>query len=351
MGARVGGLAHGGQPGGVVEQRGDECVQAFRGGLGVRQQDGGARVGQHPRVVRLVVAGRVRVRDQDRGHPDRRQFGDGRRTGPAHHEVGGGVGQVHPVQVRDGLGDRRAARRHQPLPGLLQRRGPGLDQQPQVRTGPVAGRQADRGLGEPGRTQAAAVDEQQPGAGRYAQLPARPFPQRRTVQVRQRPDQRHPDRLGVLAARQVRAAAVEGERDVRGEPGGELVGPAGHRVGLVDQAGQPGQPRPDDDRRARVAAHADRDLGFLLPQDRAALRARSQQRGGQQIALGAERRVEGNHVHGVQAVSGLRDEPRLQPALRTDEGDHRVGHGPAQGVREGEPGVDVAAGTARTDDD
>ncbi len=289
----------------------------------------------------LVVAGGVRIRDQHGGHTDGGQLRDGRRTGPAHDQIGGRVGQVHPVEIRHGTGVRR-----QPPLGLLQGRRPGLDQQMDVGAGGPAVGEPDRGLGEPGGAQAAAVDQDEPGAVGHPQRAAGRVAQRAAVEPGQGRGDRHPggDRAGQMAG-------VEGDRDMRGEPGGELVGPAGHRIGFMDQARQPGQPRPDDHRRARVAAHADGHLGALVLEDGPALGARTQQRGRQQIAPGAERRIEGDHVDGVQPVTGLRYQPGLQAPFGPDERDHRIGHRATQRVGEGEPRVDVAAGAARTDHD
>lgn len=147
------------------------------------------------------------------------------------------------------------------------------------------------------------------------------------------------------------AAAVEGDGDVRREPCGELVGAARHRVGLVDHAGQSGHACADDDGGARIAAHADGHPGILGAQNAAALGPGADQGRGQQVALGPEGRVEGDHVDGVQAESGARNQFGLQAPLGADEGDHRVRVGPAQRFGEREPGVDVAAGAARTDHD
>lgn len=147
------------------------------------------------------------------------------------------------------------------------------------------------------------------------------------------------------------AAAVEGHRDVRGEPGREPVGAAGYRVGLVDHGRQPRQPGPEHCGRTRIAAHADDDVRALRPDHGTGLVRRAQQSRGQQVPLRAQRRVEGDHVDGVQAVVGPRDQLGLQAPLGPDERDHGAGHGRAQRLGEGQTRVDVAAGAARTDDD
>ncbi len=78
--------------------------------------------------------------------------------------------------------------------------------------------------------------------------------------------------------------AVEGQADMGGEPCGEAVGPAGHGIGLVDDAGQPGEPGAEDHRGAGVAAHAHRDLCALAAQQLTDLQPGAQQIGREQEA-------------------------------------------------------------------
>lgn len=289
MGARVGGAAHRPQPGRVGEQGFDELGQPFAGALAVRQQQAGARVAEHPGVVRLVIVRRVRVGHQDGGHAGARQFRHGGRAGPADHQVGRRVGEVHPVQVGHGGGHRTAL---QPGPDLAEGGRAGLDQQAQVVPVPPAPGQLDGGLGQAGGAQAAAVEHHQVPARRHAEVPPGLGAQRRPVQRGHRADQGHADGLGRQTGGQVRAGAVEGERRA-GEPGREAVGPPGHGVRLVHHAGQLGEPGAHDHRRAGVAAHPDRHLRALGPQDLLALAPRAQQRGGQQVPAQAEEASKG----------------------------------------------------------
>jgi hypothetical protein len=52
--------------------------------------------------VERLLAVAVRQRDVHRGQADGRHLGDGHRPRPAQHGVGGGVGQVHVLDVGQG---------------------------------------------------------------------------------------------------------------------------------------------------------------------------------------------------------------------------------------------------------
>lgn len=357
MRAGVGRPGHRRQPRRVGQQWGEQLREAAGRGLGVRQQQAGARVGQHPGVVGLVVARGVRVGDQHRGDAGRRELRHRRRARPAHHQVGGRVDQVHPVQVGHGACDPMPARGGQPGHGVRERRRPRLDQQLHVLPVLPGGRQPGRRRGQAHGAQAAAVEHHQAPRVRHPELPPGPGAQHRPLgagqpgEVRQLGGDGHSGGQGPGPARQVLPAAVEGHRHVRGEAGRELVGPARYRVGLVDDRRQPGQPGPEHGGRARIAAHADGHLRSLGPDHGPCLPGRAHQRCREEEALGAQRRVEGDHVHGVQPVAGGRDQLGLQAAFGADERDHGVRDGGAQRLGQGEAGIDVAAGATRADHD
>ncbi len=86
----------GGDPGGVE--------------VGVLDHDPAAG-GDHARGVALLLAVADRQRHVDRREPDRRGLGDAVGAGPAEREVGGGVGEVHPVDVVEHDVRRRAGGR------------------------------------------------------------------------------------------------------------------------------------------------------------------------------------------------------------------------------------------------
>ena len=67
--------------------------------LGVGDHQAAARVDHRQRVESLFAVA-DRQRHVHRGQADRRHLGDRHRAGPADRQVGGGVGQIHPVQVR-----------------------------------------------------------------------------------------------------------------------------------------------------------------------------------------------------------------------------------------------------------
>ena len=64
------------------------------------------RVDQRTRVPLLVIVGRVRQRDEDRGDPHGGEFGQTRRPGPAQREIAPAVGLGHVLDERDHPGNR-----------------------------------------------------------------------------------------------------------------------------------------------------------------------------------------------------------------------------------------------------
>ncbi len=196
-------------------------------------------------VLRLVVVGRVRERDEERRPPDRRDLGDGPRPGPGDDEVG----PPEVVRERPSRTGRRA--RLRPLPGRTpparSRRVPLArlvhDEQPAAQA-----RDATERLREPLVERlgplAAAEHEHPRQVGRGGPARANPArsgtPERRT---------RAPERSG--------ARAVEGEVDAPRQRGEEAVREPHDAVGLHDRDGDP-QPRGRErDGPCRVPADAD----------------------------------------------------------------------------------------------
>ena len=71
------------------------------GEVGVVDQQPAAGI-DHGQRVEPLLAVADRQRDVHRGQADRRHLGHRHRAGPADRQIGSGVGQVHPVQVRHG---------------------------------------------------------------------------------------------------------------------------------------------------------------------------------------------------------------------------------------------------------
>ena len=91
-------LARRRQPRRVAQQRHQLGQHPLAGQLGVGHQHAAARGDDRLGVERLLAVA-VRQRDVHRGQADGRHLGDGHRPRPAQHGVGGGVGQVHVLDV------------------------------------------------------------------------------------------------------------------------------------------------------------------------------------------------------------------------------------------------------------
>ena len=105
-----GGGRHRGQPVGVGEQGGHGAAHPLRGQGGVGDQQPAAGVDDRPGVEGLLAVA-DRQRHEDRRQADAGHLGDGVAAGAADHGVGGGVGEVHPVDVRHHDVRRAAGRR------------------------------------------------------------------------------------------------------------------------------------------------------------------------------------------------------------------------------------------------
>ena len=235
----------------VVEHRSERCGVE----LVVLDDHRTAGVGEGLGVVELMVPGSVRVRDHHAGHADVGDLADRAGAAPAHHHVGCRVGMVHAIDVRNGAGDRVAGGAGD---GVVELAGAGLDQQHDVvAVLPLIG-QIEGGGRQAVRTEAptAEHDELLPRRAARTDWRAGSRSAARSISCHLR-KQRHADGAHVGALGQVLAGALEGDRDVRRQPGDEGVGPPGHRVALVDQRRNPGQaarrpsPAPTDSRPCR----------------------------------------------------------------------------------------------------
>ena len=98
------------QPGRVAQQRHQLRQHPLGGQLGVGDQHAAPGCDDRLGVERLLAVA-VRQRDVHRGQADGRHLGDGHRPRPAQDGVGGGVGQVHVLDVGAGAGSGTRRRR------------------------------------------------------------------------------------------------------------------------------------------------------------------------------------------------------------------------------------------------
>ena len=275
------------------------------------------------------------------GRPDPGDLGDRVRAGAADHRVGGGVREVHPVDVR--LDDvRRAARRAlgRGLAGL----GPTMCSTwtPAAASAGAAAATdwlSRRAPWEPPVTSSVGRSGSRPKLG------AGLGPQRGPVEgaiIR---------RIGspVQGVRQVGAGEAGG--DVRGEPGAELVGDA--RAARCPRAppagacggGRRGTPAPRRSRRSRPPRRAAPGRSPRASLTEVAQPARRAQQVGVQPARQRHRRDQ------LERVARRRDHPGLQPAGRAQGDDLDVGGQPAQRVGGGEQRRGVPGGATTGEQD
>ncbi len=162
----------------IVEERG-RLEQRRRVEPLVLHEPGGPRLDENLRV-RPLVAGGVRVRDDDDRQAERGHLGEGRGTGASHDEVSGGEGIEHLVAQERVRSVPLAQLDREPLaPGEgrpVGRLAGDVDDvdalhEPRQRLG-------DGGV-EPPHLLRATEDEQEPGAGRHAE----PGPRRLAVDL------------------------------------------------------------------------------------------------------------------------------------------------------------------------
>ena len=124
----------------VGEQPGHRVGDELRGQVGVVDQQPAAGIDHGQRVEPLLAVADGQ-RDVHRGQSDGGHLGHRHRAGPADRQIGGGVGEIHPVQVGHGdigrvavgglaqiaacsSGRARAAPRHRLRQGLRRQRRP-----------------------------------------------------------------------------------------------------------------------------------------------------------------------------------------------------------------------------------
>ena len=284
-----------------------------------------------------MVVGRVRVRDEQRRPPDRRDLGDGPRPGPGDDEVG------PPEVVRELRRERDDARACDPCPGIRLPHGRVLplarlvhDEQPAAQA-----RDATERLREP------LVERLGPLAAAEHEHPRQGG---RGGPARAEPGAERDPRKAHARAGEERARAVEGEVDAPRQRGEDAVREPHHAVGLHDRDGDP-QPRGRErDGPCRVPSDADDRRGGPQAQevDGASERATGAEPPLRDLQRPAS--VDRRDVEQLDLVARCRHELPLEPARRADEDradprlrDERVG--------EREPGEHVAAGPPRGDDD
>ena len=332
---RGGGLGHARHPV-DVEQHGQQAVaDPFRCEAGVLDEQAAA-AGHDGLGVEPLLAVPVRQRDEGAGQPDRGELGAGHGAGAAEREVGGGVGQVHPVHVghRDvgrpaGVGRdlRRVAR-----PGHVQDLHPGgtqpadrAEQRAVQRLGPL------RAPGHEQHGQIGAQAEVRPGL----------VAQREPVQLGDLAPDRDAEEGGV---RQL-GVGVTG-KDVLGEPGAELVGQAGPRVRLVHHDRDVPAAGRQVGRRRHVAAEADQHVR-LHPVEHPRGRAdRAGQPPGHREQPGAERARHGDGRDQREFVPAHRHETGLQATFRAQADHHRPRVGRTERIAQRKRRFNMSGGSA-----
>ena len=251
-----GGAGHHGQARGVGDQRHEHPVDPGGRERLVVDEQRSPGADHRVRVVRLLAVA-DRQRDERRGQADRRHLGDGVGAGPAHDEVGGGVGEVDAVdEPLDHV--RRIARTA--LDDDLFRTS-GRVQHLDAGVGEVVGGSGHREVDATGAL-GATRDEERGPVGLEAEVLAGLVAHRRPVEAGDLPADRQADVGGV---RQVGAREAGG--DVLGEPRAQLVGDAGDRVALVHDDGHVPAPGHQVGRHRDVAAEADHDVGTDAVED------------------------------------------------------------------------------------
>lgn len=236
------GRGHRGQPRGVGEQPGNLAGHQLGGQGGVGDHHAAAGIDYRQRIQPLFT-----VADRQR-HVDGRQtdggyFGDRHRPGPADHQIGGGVGQLHPVQI---------GHRHvrwvtlSPTAQLQHVLGSMGMQHANTGGGQVGGGAGHRPV-ERDRALRTPEHQQHPRVVGEAEVCPRLGSQHRAVQRGDRRTDRDPNHLGAPQP----GIRHRGEHPVRGM-GADPVGQSRPGVGFVDHHRDPA-PAPGRQRQAASA--------------------------------------------------------------------------------------------------
>jgi hypothetical protein len=265
-GEAAGAAGRPGQCGGFAEERREPFAQALRRELGLGHQPSAAGLGEGPGVGGLMVVGGCGKRHQDRRPAGGGQLRHGGRAGPADHQVGVRQALGHVVE-EGGEGGRQAAApvgrfhcRHRAARHLL------ADREAPAQ---VLGQAAERGRDQvvEGLGALAAAEHQQP---------ERVARSRRAVGP---PAALGDGRPHWVAGHHHLGSLRRGDALDLGEPGGDrmgprrqqAVGPAQHRVLLVQHHAQAKAGAGQGGGHRGVAAETDHGVGRQPPQEPACL--------------------------------------------------------------------------------
>ncbi len=279
-----------------------------RSASSTRQSTAGIDDGQRVESLLAVADGQRHVH---RGQPDGGDLGHRHRAGPADRQIGCGVGQVHPVQVRHGDVWRVAGLRARAGRGCSSGRARAAPRYPRRQASLAAAETArliDCAPCEPPNTSSTRASSANPKCARAFAA------QRHPVQRGDRRAHRHADHLGARQAR---------DRAPRRAPGA----PTGRRPCWPSPRwrwprGRPPAPGARSAARRQVggqrdvAAEADDDVGVDVVEHGAGLPdgAPHPQRQAQQVAAGLARQR--HRRDELEVVAALGHQPGLQAALR-----------------------------------
>ena len=298
--------------------------------------DGDDRLG----VARLLAVA-VREGHEHRGQPHAGDLGHRVGTGAADDQVGGGVGEVHPLDV----GEHVVGGVTRPVldPGLLHppRVVHHLHAGVEQRTGG-----ARDGVVDPPRALRAAGHQQRRPLLVEPERAPRLGPGGGAIESGDAAADGQPG-VGGVPQRGVR----EARRDVAGQPGTEAIRQARKGVALVHDQRQPTPPGRQVGRHGDVAAEADHDVGPHPVEDLAGGPDRRAQpaRHPQQVDRGPA--WQRHRRHQLERVARLRHHPGLQPAGRAQRGDLDVVDQAAQRVGRGQQRVGVSGGAPAGEQD
>jgi hypothetical protein len=333
------------QPGRVTEQSGHGVGDERRGQVGVVHDEAAARVDHGERIEPLLAVA-DRQRHVHRGQADGADLGDRDRAGPADGQVGGGVGKIHPAQVRHRdvrriVGGGRAKIEHVLRPVRVQHRNTGRGKN-------FCG--AGDGTVDRLRTLGPTEHQQHPGVVGEAEVGARLGAQRRPIQRRDRCPDRNPDHLDVAQSR-IRYGGQHASRRAGTDP----VGPPRARVGLVDHHRHPapahatagGQIGGQGD----IATEADDHVGSDVVEHRTRLPngpAHPQWEPYQVTRWFPRQRHRGDEF---EVVAALGHQPGLQSTLRAKHRDPNARIERHQGIGHGHRRLHVPRGTSTCEND
>ncbi len=286
--------------------------QPIRLELLVADRHRGARLGHPGGVALLVAGGGVRVGDEDRRPPGRRQLED-RAARASQHQVAGGeavaevglVGEQRVALVVRGGGEPLLQRREVARPAQVD--------DVEVAAGAL-GQRRDRALVDRAGALAAADDEQAARPGGDAEALPRRGPVGRQHGRRHRPP-------GERVAAAVAAGDREGEADPPRRPRQQPVGEAEVAVGLGQDQRDARQHGGDPGRAGDEAAAAHHHVGPAAPQHPRRRADRGQRLDPRHRRAQAAAAVDPAHLDEVDLIAGGGHQVGLDPLARAEEGD------------------------------